>query len=175
MNAARNGSSRGSVRGSVAWAFVLFVSLAAIVWALSRETQPSPDRPAPLRPLFRTGPAVDAITAVARVGGAAPARVERGEGWSEAVRPRLRMALNAQLERVVDAEANAPERFGLAAPAQAVHFYAADAAAPVLELRVGDLAPDGLSYFVEARPGPGIAKLPAYQVENLDALLGTSP
>jgi hypothetical protein len=156
------------------WALVLLASLVAIALALAPVAPPAGDPSPPLRPLFRDALSVDAIAAVARVDGepsATRVRATRNGGWEERARRQLRLLLNARLERVVDAQASAPERYGLAPPALVAHVYGPTPESLVLELRVGALAPDGLSYYVEARPGPGIAKLPAYQIENLADLI----
>ncbi len=154
------------------WAVLLVLSLVAIAWALHAPAPSDGQIPnTPLRPLFSTPVAAAEIAVVELESAGRAQREERHGAWNAERFKRLRLLANARLERVVDPHAEAPGRFGLGSPALLVRVYAPAPDRLVLELRVGDLAPDGLSYYVEAKPGPGIAKLPAYQIENLLGML----
>lgn len=151
------------------WAGVLVVSLVAIGVALRPVPEPAVQPARAPVPLFREArPDAVASFIVRRASGAV--RRERGAAWDAPTRERLRLLLGARLERG-DALGEAdPARYGLAAPALRARVVVDGDDPGATELDVGDAAPDGLSHYVATRPGPRVAKLPSYQIENLVAL-----
>ncbi len=150
------------------WTVVLAVSLVAIALALRPAPRGAQPNPALLRAFAGLTPDTVATLVIRR--GAGAVRRERGAGWDPSTRERLRLLLGARLERAEALAGAAPERYGLDPPTLSVHVAPGDPGRPALELDVGDAAPDGLSHYVTVRPGPRVAKLPSYHIENLLAL-----
>ena len=103
-------------------------------------------------------------------GSVLPAVSNRARAGRPATRDALRLLRNARLERAVGNRSEHAERYGLAPPASVLRIARRGGALEAV-LEVGSVAADGMSVFV-AIPGKGeIAKLPLYQIENLDALV----
>lgn len=93
---------------------------------------------------------------------AAAARIEQSLGAF------ARARIERELGRVPD-----PGAYGVASPRVVILLYAPGASQPVVQYAVGDLAPDGLSRYVDVVGGPGIVTIPDYQVEQLLRLVAT--
>ncbi len=150
------------------WAGVLAVSLVAIVLGLRPAPEPPPVAPT-LQPIF-PGVEPGAVASFVVRRGSSAVRRERGAGWDAPTRERLQLLLGARLERGRALRRAEPARYGLAAAVLQARVVVDEGNAGTVELEVGDAAPDGLSHYVAVRPGPRVAKLPSYQVENLVAL-----
>ncbi len=156
-------------RRNAVWSAVLGISLVAGALALRPEAGPESEPVPPLRALFAESERVaewDALEWGQRDG---LRRLDRGAGWDPAVVDALRLLRNARLERPVGERAADGERYGLAPPARVLRI-ARRGRAPEAVLEVGDAAPDGMSVFVSSVGSGEIAKLPLYQIENLDTL-----
>ena len=76
----------------------------------------------------------------------------------------------AKVERRLPREGNA-RAFGLAAPQTVILLYRPKAAQPAAQLAVGDVAADTVSRYVEPVGSPEVVTIPAYQIDNLLALI----
>ena len=64
-----------------------------------------------------------------------------------------------------------PRAYGLTAPRMVILVYRGQAAQPLAQYAVGDVAPDAISRYVDAVGGAGVVTIPGYQVDNLVALV----
>ena len=71
----------------------------------------------------------------------------------------------ARIERELPAEAL--DRYGLARPQMLILVYRPAEEAPLLQVAVGDVAPDGLSRYVMAAGGRAVYTIAKYQIDNL--------
>jgi hypothetical protein len=77
-----------------------------------------------------------------------------------------RTRIERQLAR--DREAGA---YGVTAPRIVILAYRRQESQPLVQYAVGDVAPDGVSRYVDVVGGPGIVTIPGYQIDNLLALI----
>jgi hypothetical protein len=76
----------------------------------------------------------------------------------------------ARIERQLPREGDG-RAYGLAAPRVVVLAYRPGDRQPLVQYAVGDVAPDGVSRYVDIVGGPGMVTIPGYQVDNLLALV----
>ena len=157
------------VRRSAAWFALLGASLVASALALRPAPEPVEAAPAPLRALFAESENVADWRTLEWVDAGRSRRLERGSKWDPGTRDALRLLRNARLERAVGERAADATRYGLAPPASVLSIdRGGDGLEPILE--VGRAAPDGMSVYVSSPATGEIAKLPLYQLENLETL-----
>jgi hypothetical protein len=75
-----------------------------------------------------------------------------------------------RIEREVTRDRD-PRAYGVAPPRVLILVYRAAAAQPVAQYAVGDVAPDTVSRYVDVVGGAGIVTIPAYQIDNVMALI----
>ena len=90
---------------------------------------------------------------------------------AERIDTALRGLDRARIERELPIDAGL-ERYGLARPQMLILVYRPVADEPLLQVAVGDVAPDGFSRYVMPAGGRSVLTIAEYQIENLVSLVG---